>query len=173
MDNYLIKDILLGGYLNLDFIIKYATELNNERGKNISINEFYNEFIRTYNAEGKYSLFNPASVLAFMYLTLVLPEQSFYNNIRNDTIKEDEWGIKIEIDQKLELGHIIRRLRNALSHNHVIVFKNMEFIFWDARPPKKDIAEAEVKYIFTFEGLKKFLNKWEEEIVRILKSGSI
>lgn len=42
-------------------------------------------------------------------------------------------------------------MRNSLSHNHFIIFKNPKFFFEDVNPGIGDIGNADVIYKYTFD----------------------
>jgi len=173
-DTYSIKDIIAQAYINIDFPAQYIATMHNKHLSNVGISDFYLAFCKKNSIdiqEGKNVLFQPALILGFLYVSFLLPQQSFFDKIPKTSINLDEWGInRIKGKENNSLQYIARRMRNALSHNNFIVTKNMDFIFWDAKP-RKGFSEADVIYYFNFEGLMfKFIKKWNDEIKKYLNS---
>ena len=171
MDNYSIRDIIAQAYINIDFAAQYVAVMHNEQLSNVSISDFYSAFCQKNSIaiqEGKNVLFQPALILGFLYTTFLLPQQSFFDKIPKTNINPNEWGITIKGDSNYSLQYIARRMRNAISHNHIIITKDMNFIFWDAKP-RKDYSQAEVEYSFSFDDLMfKFVKKWHDIILDVI-----
>lgn len=176
MKEFNIKDIIAQSYLNIDFPAQYVATMNTSGLENVGITDFYKAFCKKNSVKqeiNKNVLFTPSLILGYMYTTFLLPQQAFYDNIpENIELDEKEWGVQVDLGKEHKLKYISRRLRNSLSHIHFIIYKNLEFIFWDAKPGITDIKDAEVVYRFSFDNLMfKFIKKWSEFCLKQIQNG--
>jgi hypothetical protein len=166
MKEYSTKDILAQAFINVDFPAQYIATMKNEKLSNVGIKDFYHAFCAKNgieDKEGKNVLFQPALILGYLYTAFLIPQQSFFDNISEENINPEDWGMIIEGNNNNSLKYLLRRLRNAIAHNHIIVSKEMNFVFWDANPSINSIDDAEIIYKFSFDSLMFiFFRKWND-----------
>lgn len=176
-NTYSTRDIVAQSFLSIDFPAQFIATLKTPECRNVGITDFYHAFCEKNHVsivEGTQVIFTPATILGYLFTTFLIPQQSFFDSLPEDEIIQDEWGIQIKKGSCCKLKHVARRMRNALGHNHFFVTKAMNFTFWDAKPPKHELVNAEAIYDFNFDDLMfKFFPKWHEVILELMTNNAL
>jgi len=115
----------------------------------VSVKNFYQDFLEKngiQEKQGKNVLFTPGVILGHLYVCLVLPNETYYNQIPQTPLSDladDKWGnIVIKKGEVNNLQNILRRIRNSLAHNHFSFDDDWTMLFRDGRNNEIEIEMA-------------------------------
>lgn len=128
----------------------------NKDKPSVTLKEILDDFEKLYSDKEYFQTFyfnNQYFMLTALWAYIVLPNESFFNNLPNGEIKDlsGKWGLgKQDSTVKSKtLKEFIRKMRNSIAHTNIEFDENLNFTFSD-KPP----GTLEIK--FTGEDLIKF-----------------
>lgn len=161
MESDNVKQLAVEAQLNLDFLHYFVLAVRDT--PNITISTFFSKWQNKikWNRPEPYILLNTEIWLMHLYALIVVPQQTFFDDIPNvplEALSPDIWGvidIRLWPDNKSRtLKSLVRVLRNALSHVWVLADRHC-FIFQD-RLNEKSFVHSIVA-INTIDDLYKFI----------------
>lgn len=122
---------------NLEFLL-YLEQLSKEE-KDISLERSILDFKEKHP---RFNIINKDIILIHLYGSIVLPweklKKKLPKKIMMSEINHEEWGFYKILNHnpshpihKMDLRFFLRKLRNSISHNNVIVKENKSVIFRD------------------------------------------
>ncbi len=137
-----VKSIIALQRINNHLLVLIDSKKNTE---NISLKQILDLVYEPYekienNYRHNHSFFNQYQMISSLYTYIVLPKETFFNSIPENTLTNsliDAWGIN-KIIPSCELKYFIRRVRNAVSHGNIEFTEKLEFTFTDINPKNKE-----------------------------------
>jgi len=145
MNNNEAAQFVFHALYGLKFLQEFAIALEDTPNKQISVflSEFQNR-IAWSNPE-KYAPYNTHTLFFYLYGSILLPQQTFFNQIPAwdiDTIRSQSWGTlqyleihKWETKEKT-LPSFIKAIRNSLAHGRFDYIPIGKYTFEDVRRGK-------------------------------------
>ncbi|HLF33362.1 MAG TPA: HEPN family nuclease [Cyclobacteriaceae bacterium] len=169
------KKHLIQAYLGIDFTAQFIAMKKSL--PNTSLEDFYQAWQRKNGIspiQDKNEIFTPGLFLGYLYVAVVLFQQSNEDKIPNTPINKLDktlWG-NIYINSKINSGknkqwkqfnwnsinettikYIIRRIRNSLSHFNFIIDDDWYFTFYDDPDKNNKYEKSEISIKFSFDDL--------------------
>lgn len=173
-------DLVTDGMFSLDFLKSITDVIFSEQRNNITVGDFYDEWLRGSGASAHKIPFNLGAIVAYLYCGLVLTKELWEDLVPDEPVSSvtSDWFLsKITFSAPSQRNpsarDILRLIRNSLSHGSIglnvpkdisdrsQLMQRTSVRFQDANPRgPEDVFDAEAN----LDTLAHFIKKFHSEI---------
>jgi len=121
-------DFVTDCMFSLDFLKEISNVIFSKNRDMVTVGHFYDQWLKTSGATEYKIPFNLGIILGYVYCGILFTKEHWFDLLPDADLAsvDAKWGISGTAcsDSKITnpgLTHVVRRIRNALGHGHVIV----------------------------------------------------
>ncbi len=135
-EDYDYKSVLAQELIAYDFMANFSLEL--KETPNLTISEFYEKQMKLYLDVGVApELFSAGVIISSLYVTIVLLKEDIYEQLDSKLTIQDIGIRDIQVSVRT-VKQLLRRMRNALAHGNIKIYKDYSIELYDVNPKNSD-----------------------------------